>query len=223
MRSTSKRNANKHIVSSSIMAMRLTLAGTIVVGASLQPAYAQNVNFDPPKQIVGTPAEDAEPPQIAASGKNVYIIWHEFPTSTDMQSDVFFSRSSNRGTAFGPRMNLSNTAGIASDNERIAASGANVFVVWSENANEIFFKRSTNGGATFTAAKKLSNAGGALLPQIAAAGSNVFVAWQANGPASTDIFFTQSADAGIHFNVEKNISNNNIRISRRRTEADGSI
>ena len=33
-----------------------------------------------PQSITGTANQDAEPPQIAASGTNVYILWHEFPT-----------------------------------------------------------------------------------------------------------------------------------------------
>src|SRR5687767_1262974 len=77
----------------------LGLGSALVVATPLPVAYAQGdaVSFDQPKQIVGTPNQDAEPPQIAASGKNAYIIWHEFPEETATQPDVFFARSTNNG------------------------------------------------------------------------------------------------------------------------------
>jgi hypothetical protein len=73
----------------------LVLAGAIVSVTPSSPAFAQadEVRFDAAKQIPGTPNQDAEPPHIAASGKNVYIIWHEFPTAASMQPDVFIARS----------------------------------------------------------------------------------------------------------------------------------
>ena len=200
------------IFSRAVLAMLLLgLGSTFVVTTPWPVAYAQGdvVSFDQPEQIVGTPNQDAEPPQIAASGKNVYIIWHEFPEETAIQPDVFFARSTNNGKDFGARKNLSNSADIDSSNERIATSGKNVFVVWSENLDEIFFRRSANGGGSFDPAKKLSISPEATLPQVAVSGKNVFVVWQApdqNG--IPDIFFTQSSDEGRNFDVEENISNN---------------
>jgi hypothetical protein len=166
--------------------------------------------FVNPKLIAGTPNKDAEPPQIAVSGKSVYIIWHEHPTEAlDDQADVFLARSTNRGDNFGGRDNLSNSPKVLSDGEQIAVSGRNVYVVWSENVDEILFRRSTDGGASFKPAKKLNTAGGAVNPQIAVSEKNVFVVWEANGQAgNTDIFFTQSSDKGLNFDQEKNISKN---------------
>jgi hypothetical protein len=213
--SSIKTNTNKERVrtySRATMAMLLlVLANIVVVAIPLQSAYAQNggVSFDQPKTIAGTPVEDAEPPQIASSGKNVYIIWHEFPTGADTQPDIFFSRSTNNGGSFGERKNLSNSAGIASSEERIAVSGKNVYVVWSENVQEIFFRRSTDGGNSFKSAKKLSIATNAVLPQVAVAGKDVFVTWQADGQnGNPDIYSTHSSDEGRNFDVEENISNN---------------
>jgi hypothetical protein len=175
-----------------------------------RPAHAQNdISFDNPERIVGTEGEDAEPPQIATSGRNAYIIWHEFPTAADDQPDVFLSRSTNMGQDFGDRRNLSNSPDIDSSDEQIATSGRNVYVVWSENQDEILFTRSNDGGASFRPPETLSDAGGAVDPQIATSGRNVYVVWAANGQAgNTDIFFTQSDDGGRNFENEENISNN---------------
>jgi hypothetical protein len=186
------------------------VAGAIFLTIASQPSYA--ITFSAPQQIIGTAMQDAEPPQIAASGQRAYIIWHEYPTASDVQPDVFFSRSTNSGTSFRPRSNISNTAGVSSDNERIATSGNNVFVVWSENADEILLRRSANAGSSFAPAQKLSTTPGATLPQVIASGSNVLVAWQVaigQGGANPDIFFTFSSDGGSSFAPEKNLSNNN--------------
>jgi hypothetical protein len=167
------------------------------------------IAFVNPKRIEGTPDQDAEPPRIAVSGRNVYIIWHEFPTANATQPNVFLARSINRGRDFGGRDNLSNSFNIASSDEQIAVSGKNVYAVWSENQDEILFRRSTDGGASFKPAKKLNNAGGAVNPQIAVSEDKVFVVWEANGQAgNTDIFFAQSEDKGHNFDQEENISKN---------------
>jgi hypothetical protein len=167
------------------------------------------IAFVNPKRIEGTPDQDAEPPRIAVSGKNVYIIWHEFPAPNAAQPDVFLARSTNRGKDFGGRDNLSNSFNIDSSGEQITVSGKNVYTVWSENRDEILFRRSTDGGASFKSAQKLNNAVGAINPQIAVSKEKVFVVWEANGQAgNTDIFFAQSEDKGSNFDQEENISKN---------------
>ena len=58
------------------MTLSFLLGGTMVAIPTLS-AYAQDVSFGTPTQIVGTVDKDAESPTITGSGKNVYIIWHE--------------------------------------------------------------------------------------------------------------------------------------------------
>ena len=203
MSSTFKADTNKKLVvgRGAIVILASVLAGTTAI--PLHPSYA--VTLGPPQHIVGFP-EDAEPPQILASRKNVYIIWHERPLN-DLQADVFISRSTNRGQNFGLGTNLSNTVDSISASEEIAASRRNVYVVWSEATTDIFFTRSTDEGASFEPAKKLSVTAGADVPRIAASGKNVYVAWQADVGGFPDIFFTQSSDGGSTFDPEINISN----------------
>ena len=49
------------------------------------------------------------PPQITASGNNVYVVWSD---STTGNADIFFKRSTDGGATFSsPSINLSNNAG----------------------------------------------------------------------------------------------------------------
>ena len=77
-----------------------------------------SIAFGPAQSIVGTDMQDAEPPQIAVSGRNVYVLWHEFPTAASAVPDVFFARSGNRGQTFSPRMRLGSTTEWAISRKR---------------------------------------------------------------------------------------------------------
>ncbi len=180
----------------------------LIAVMTLAGLSAADQDFDPPSTIPGTPAQDAEPPSVASSGKNVYVLWHEFPTAASAQPDVFLARSTNRGNSFAPRVNLSNSAADSRD-EAIAVSGHNVYVAWSENLDQLAFRRSTNNGASFGAPLVLSGAIGAVHPQVAADDDEVYVVWEAIGvDGNSDIFFAESDDGGDTFGNERNISNN---------------
>jgi hypothetical protein len=191
------------------------LGGTLFAAIPSQQAYAQGVSFGTPTQIVGTAMQDSEPPSIRRSGKNAYIVWHEFPDQ-DNQPDIYISRSTNSGNTFQQRRNISNTLAIASDQEQIAASENNVYVVWVEtdplvNQPQVVFSRSTNQGASFSSPPKtLSNVGNPTNPRVAASGKTVFVAWQADGQnGNPDIYVVKSSDAGTNFTTPiENISQN---------------
>ena len=66
------------------------------------------LTFSQPGVITGTPQQDAEPPQIARTGDDVFILWHEFPEG-GLVPDVYLARSTDKGATFGTRINLSNT------------------------------------------------------------------------------------------------------------------
>ncbi|MGH4008658.1 MAG: hypothetical protein ACRDTH_10985 [Pseudonocardiaceae bacterium] len=121
--------------------------------------------FGSPKTILGTAQKDAEASHIAAAGRNFYIIWYEpaDPTLRNQIHEVYFSRSTDRGSAFSPRVNLSNSPGRISDGEVIAVRGANIYVARVEEDpvvnNKILFRRSTNNVTVLESVKTLSGAG----------------------------------------------------------------
>ena len=169
-----------------------------------------------PIVIAGTPGRDAEPPQIARTGDDVFILWHEFPVGGAVP-DVYLARSTDKGARFGTRINLSDTPAGDSREEDIAVTRSGndtrVYVVWAEDATRIVFRRDRTNDGTFSNAidvnDTLGNVG-AGLPRIAASGNNVFVVWQATGPSGEqDIFFARSTNSGDTFKDKQNISNNN--------------
>lgn len=89
---------------------------------------------------------------------------------------------------------------------RIAVSGSNVYVVWSDSTNpnywDVYFAKSSDGGKTFSDAINLTN-GSSYYPnsKIIVSKNNVYVSWEdRTSPDGMDsIFFTKSNDGGITF------------------------
>jgi hypothetical protein len=85
----------------------------------------------------------------------------------------------------------------------IAASGSNVYVVWTSQNGQIFFRGSTNNGNDFSPITRISNSQlKASHPDVAAEGNKVYIVWQARPTDSyhdVDIYYRASANRGIEF------------------------
>ena len=184
------------------------LLAMAVIWPLLDGAAAWGASFSSPRRIVGTAAQDAEPPQLATSGANVYVAWHEAQSATVAEPEVWFARSTNNGGSFGSRTNLSSSAGVYSSAEQIFATGSNVFVVWTEDTGTrriLYFRRSTNGGASFGPRVEITRALLPSNPRVTAAGANVVVAWQADQEGN--IYVRHSTNTGASFAPKINVSN----------------
>jgi hypothetical protein len=155
-------------------------------------------------------------PQIATSGKsNVYVVWSDAITGN---GDIYFRASADNGTKFSNKNNLSIRSAGSSISPQIAASGNNVYVVWSDNTHgnsDTFFKASINNGAKFTGNKSLSrNVGSSYDPKVAASGNNVYVVWEDNTVGLNNIsksfylYFRTSINAGANFTDKEYLSRN---------------
>ncbi|HXV46811.1 MAG TPA: sialidase family protein, partial [Nitrososphaera sp.] len=82
-------------------------------------------------------------PQVAVSGSDVYVVWHD---STPGNLDIFFRHSSDDGATWDAKKNLSSNAGT-SFFPQIAVSGSpgsDVYVVWQDStpgSSDIFFRK----------------------------------------------------------------------------------
>lgn len=167
--------------------------------------------FTAPQQIPGTPTADAEAPHVVRSGDNVFVLWHEFPPNfdpNDPQPDIFLARSTDRGVTFRPRINLSDSRLVPSDQEEIAVSGNRVYVVWIEGG-DVAFRRDRDNDGTFSDRISLNDAttgSNPSNPQIVASGNNVFVVWEALLNGQSDIFYARSSNGGDSFMGRRNLS-----------------
>jgi hypothetical protein len=148
-------------------------------------------------------------PEIAISGNNVYVVWHDHESINAI--DIFYRRSTDGGTSFEATENLSNSPEV-SERPAIAAIGDSVYVVWQEDTltdRDIFFVRSIDGGSTFSIPADLSeNDGFSQNPSISTTENIVHVVWEDNTSGTSEILYTRSLDGGLNFNPAESISLN---------------
>lgn len=149
-------------------------------------------------------------PQIAVSGSNVYVVWTQLNSDITL-GDIFIRKSTDNGATWGSKVKLSVSPYVGTNLEaatRIAVSGANVHVVWANDALQILERRSTDNGATWKPTVNLSNTTGlAHEPSVAVSGSNVYVAWMEEGHDNSDVFVRRSTDNGSTWKSKVNLSN----------------
>ena len=86
---------------------------------------------------------------IAISGENIYIAWWTNKTGND---EIIFRASTDGGTTFTDKINLSNSTDADSQDVQIAADGDKVTITWwerNQTADEPVAKISSDNGATF--------------------------------------------------------------------------
>ena len=88
-------------------------------------------------------------PEIALSGSNVYVVWHDH--ELPVNAEIFYRRSTDGGASFEPTRNLSNSP-ETSERPTLAAIGNSVYVAWQEDTltdRDVLFVRSIDSGNTF--------------------------------------------------------------------------
>jgi len=95
---------------------------------------------------------------------------------------------------------------------RIAVSGSDVYVIWTECPPSVlntplYFLGSPDGGVTWQTAKRLTDSDVyAWDPAVAAYGVNVYIVWQQND----DVYFRKSTDRGATWQTAKKITTGGI-------------
>ena len=96
-------------------------------------------------------------PHIFPSKNGLYAVWDS--QNGFVYSDVYFEISTDNGNTFSDPINLSKNTDRNSYLPNIAASGNNIYAVWtvaSDRNHAIFFTKSTDGGHTFSDPVNLS-------------------------------------------------------------------
>jgi hypothetical protein len=135
-------------------------------------------------------------PQIAISGRNLYVLWED-NSQGGLTFDLIFRASSDGGRNFAEKQNIARYLGESSDYGQIVIGGNNVYVVWSESPQfsyppkyEIFIKTSRDNGTTFGDGVNLSNnEGSSVDPHIAISQDKktVFVVWSDTSNGNREI------------------------------------
>src|SRR5215208_2636457 len=171
------------------------------------------ISFDP--SIIVSHTGSFGKTAVAVSGNNVYVVWDDDGTASQ-GNDVLYRRSTDGGANFGSTVNLTENTAADAEETAMAASGNNVYVLWSNDFDpgtfDILYKKSTNGGTSFGDTINLSNtAGSSGSPAIAASGNNVYVVWHDNttqvAGAQFDILYRKSTNGGTSFGSTVNLSN----------------
>jgi hypothetical protein len=87
---------------------------------------------------------------MATSGNNVYLVW---PSNKTGDFEILFRASSDGGKTFGPKINLSNSTGVNSVDQEIAATANSVYITWwdvlQNGTRTPMFIASNDNGKTF--------------------------------------------------------------------------
>jgi hypothetical protein len=124
--------------------------------------------------------ESALYPRISATGENVYVVWQDKVSGSN---EIFLRESNDAGNKFSGIKNLSRNNTGDSITPRIASSGNNVFVVWTDSEPgkpQIFARASTDNAAKFGGIKNVSwSSGSSYDPQITVGGnSSLYILWE---------------------------------------------
>src|SRR5216684_4096617 len=155
--------------------------------------------FSPPMNLsnpLGNSLANSNSPRLALDILgNINAVWANI-NPADLNTDIFFARSSDGGATFSTAQNVSHSSGFSSNPWLTVDAGANINVSWEDNTpgnRDIFFARSTDSGTTFPTPVNLSaDSGLSLAAQIAAdKNGNINVAWQDHTPGISQIFFSR--------------------------------
>ena len=167
--------------------------------------------FSTPVNLATNPSGSFGPQIAVGADGSINVAWED---DFNFQSDISFSRSTDKGATFSTPKNVSSNAGNSFLAQIAVDTTGNIYVAWMDNTPgnyAILLSRSADQGATFSSAKNLSNSpGDSGNPQIGVdANGGTYVIWQQNVPPATnkDIFFSRSSD-GVNFSAPTNLSNN---------------
>lgn len=173
---------------------------------------------------------DSLDPNVATDGTNVYVAYVD-TDSTNADTDVFFTRSTDGGANFDTPYIIDtvntdeadtnkydeNVVSTAANNKsvQIATSGNNVYVVWEENDpdaadTDIYIAVNTSNGASGSwTISELSDSladSASSEPKLSVSGANVYVVWRDDISAETNIYLSRSIDSGANFIAPQKVS-----------------
>ncbi|HAX49380.1 MAG TPA: T9SS type A sorting domain-containing protein [Ignavibacteria bacterium] len=132
----------------------------------------------------------SESPAITSNSNEVHITWVDLRDS-NINSEVYYKRSTDNGSTWGPDTRL--TVYAHAMNPAILLSGAIVHLSWhNSTGSEIHYRRSLNSGSSWETGIQLSSSfSGAYQPNIAVTGSKAHIIWHdvRNGSTNSELYY----------------------------------
>jgi hypothetical protein len=158
-------------------------------------------------RLTNNPA-NSNHPCISVSGSIIHIAWCDY---RDGNYEIYYKRSTDRGTSWGADTRLTNSNG-SSFNPSIAVTGFVVNIVWYDFRNgnwEIYYTRSTDGGLNWVPDTRLTNdPANSYNACIAVSGSIVNVVWgDYRDGVNGEIYYKQSSDGCVNWGQDIRLTN----------------
>jgi hypothetical protein len=122
--------------------------------------------------------------------------------------------------------NTENSINCFGNTRSVAANGDIIHTVWTDyrdGNSEIYYKRSVDGGITWGSDVRLtSNPASAHNPGIVVNGSSVYVVFYENRNGDFQVFLMKSADDGVTWGAETQISESSVRTGHPSIAVSGS-
>jgi len=134
--------------------------------------------------------------ELAAKGKNVYIVWNGF--DTEINNKVLFSKSNNEGETFGELREIGKAD--AETYPKIAANADGYYITWDKKMDkdtEILFIKGQEYNSAYndTNPRKLNTQGvDGGESQVAAFTDRALVSWTSNLPVDKKYVYTKSSE-----------------------------
>ena len=167
----------------------------------------QGSTFSEPKIVFPWDGSPVHSFNITNNGDYLHTAWTYLQTNGD--TEILYSRSTDRGQSFEPPAFLSVVDGINSLIGGMASDGNNYLCAVMKNAepgttvNNISFTFSEDNGETFSYPAIISDFGAA--PDVAIYGQYVFITWFEYNYTNTGVYFSRSEDFGRTFTDPVNI------------------
>jgi len=170
------------------------------VNLNLKTSTDNGIHFGDRKIIKRDVDKETHLPQITASDGNVYIALADKDAKEGKPNNfqVILRTSTDNGTEFSNKKSLKKDIDNKTHLPRMAASGDNVYVVWSDTNGakggngDIFFSSSRDRAGSFGEPINLSdNNQNSTNPQVSASGGNIYVFWNDFSSAKNEIKYKQ--------------------------------
>jgi hypothetical protein len=152
------------------------------------------------------------------SSNQTHVAWYFgdlTPESSD--ADIWYTKSTDGGTAWSTAMSLSPVSGANTDPAIAVDPYDHIHIVWENDnwdpigqytyPNDLYYTRSNDGGITWIAAKRLTwTSGSTNSPAIAIGNNSVHVVWTDGTPQNAEIYYVRSTDGGKTWGTAKRLT-----------------